>query len=75
MSASKIIIAVTVLLLAVPLAAQADENFDVWAASHERLMSKWRHQPRCGWTTGGYVCSRKHHRPVKYRFRCVGCAW
>jgi hypothetical protein len=62
-------------LMCVPLTpVHANENFAVWAAAHERLIAKWRHEPRCGWTVGGYTCSKKRYAN-RHRFQCAACAW
>ena len=36
----------------------ANENFGVWAAAHERLVAKWKHEPRCGWTVAATPAQR-----------------
>jgi hypothetical protein len=39
--------------------APADPNYAVWLCAHERMVANWRRaEPRCGWTVGGYTCSK-----------------
>ncbi len=70
----KTILVVAAVLVSFIPAGHAQQNLEAWAIAHHRLVVKWRHEPRCGQTVGGYSCSKKGQGST-YRFYCPTCAW